>query len=209
MLFVLSAPFWPSSHHVWSAVRLHSEPHSQGQKCPSCIHHNSHLTSAYLPVFHWASVNVVSPSNRPVWSTSAITSRSERTTFWPSTPCATLPSVWAEPSEARQTTDSWFLQTRCVRRELLPTNLSVKGCNGCACVPQRYARADKRGKLPRWIQEHISDGSLNLTLDEAVQLSKHFLRQMAQPFRQVGGSRRFLIWGKKSLSMRWLANRQK
>lgn len=50
---------------------------------------------------------------------------------------------------------------------------------------QRYARADKRGKLPRWIQEHISDGSLNLTVDEAVQLSKHFLRQMAQPFRQV------------------------
>ncbi|KAM4590524.1 general transcription and DNA repair factor IIH helicase subunit XPD [Fundulus diaphanus] len=49
---------------------------------------------------------------------------------------------------------------------------------------KRYARADKRGKLPRWIQEHISEGSLNLTVDEAVQLSKHFLRQMAQPFRQ-------------------------
>uniref|UniRef100_A0A668W444 General transcription and DNA repair factor IIH helicase subunit XPD n=1 Tax=Oreochromis aureus TaxID=47969 RepID=A0A668W444_OREAU len=49
---------------------------------------------------------------------------------------------------------------------------------------KRYARADKRGKLPRWIQEHINDGSLNLTVDEAVQLSKHFLRQMAQPFRQ-------------------------
>uniref|UniRef100_A0A8C6LFG9 General transcription and DNA repair factor IIH helicase subunit XPD n=1 Tax=Nothobranchius furzeri TaxID=105023 RepID=A0A8C6LFG9_NOTFU len=50
---------------------------------------------------------------------------------------------------------------------------------------KRYARADKRGKLPRWIQEHINDGSLNLTVDEAVQLSKHFLRQMAQPFSQV------------------------
>uniref|UniRef100_A0A3Q4AQA2 General transcription and DNA repair factor IIH helicase subunit XPD n=1 Tax=Mola mola TaxID=94237 RepID=A0A3Q4AQA2_MOLML len=49
---------------------------------------------------------------------------------------------------------------------------------------KRYARSDKRGKLPRWIQEHISDGSLNLTVDEAVQLSKHFLRQMAQPFKQ-------------------------
>ncbi|XP_054884089.1 general transcription and DNA repair factor IIH helicase subunit XPD-like [Poeciliopsis prolifica] len=49
---------------------------------------------------------------------------------------------------------------------------------------KRYARSDKRGKLPRWIQEHINDGSLNLTVDEAVQLSKHFLRQMAQPFRQ-------------------------
>uniref|UniRef100_A0A3B3Z6K7 General transcription and DNA repair factor IIH helicase subunit XPD n=1 Tax=Periophthalmus magnuspinnatus TaxID=409849 RepID=A0A3B3Z6K7_9GOBI len=49
---------------------------------------------------------------------------------------------------------------------------------------KRYARADKRGKLPRWIQEHISEGSLNLTVDETVQLAKHFLRQMAQPFRQ-------------------------
>ncbi|XP_054651189.1 general transcription and DNA repair factor IIH helicase subunit XPD isoform X2 [Dunckerocampus dactyliophorus] len=49
---------------------------------------------------------------------------------------------------------------------------------------KRYARADKRGKLPRWIQEHINDGSLNLTVDETVQLSKHFLRQMAQPFSQ-------------------------
>lgn len=49
---------------------------------------------------------------------------------------------------------------------------------------KRYARADKRGKLPRWIQEHLSEGSLNLTVDESVQLAKHFLRQMAQPFRQ-------------------------
>ncbi|CAB1347738.1 unnamed protein product [Coregonus sp. 'balchen'] len=49
---------------------------------------------------------------------------------------------------------------------------------------KRYARADKRGKLPRWIQEHLTDGSLNLTIDETVQLSKHFLRQMAQPFKQ-------------------------
>lgn len=51
--------------------------------------------------------------------------------------------------------------------------------------PQRFARADKRGKLPRWIQEHITDANLNLTLDEAVQVAKHFLRQMAQPFRKV------------------------
>ncbi|MGH0171812.1 UNVERIFIED_CONTAM: hypothetical protein FKN15_061469, partial [Acipenser sinensis] len=49
---------------------------------------------------------------------------------------------------------------------------------------KRYARADKRGKLPRWIQEHITDSSLNLTIDETVQLSKHFLRDMAQPFRK-------------------------
>lgn len=50
---------------------------------------------------------------------------------------------------------------------------------------QRFARADKRGKLPRWIQEHITDANLNLTVDEAVQVAKFFLRQMAQPFHQV------------------------
>ncbi|XP_009471923.1 PREDICTED: TFIIH basal transcription factor complex helicase XPD subunit [Nipponia nippon] len=49
---------------------------------------------------------------------------------------------------------------------------------------KRFARADKRGKLPRWIQEHITDANLNLTVDEAVQVAKFFLRQMAQPFHQ-------------------------
>ncbi|XP_059575144.1 general transcription and DNA repair factor IIH helicase subunit XPD isoform X1 [Alligator mississippiensis] len=49
---------------------------------------------------------------------------------------------------------------------------------------KRYARADKRGKLPRWIQEHITDANLNLTVDEAVQVAKYFLRQMAQPFHK-------------------------
>ncbi|CAH2314712.1 TFIIH basal transcription factor complex helicase XPD subunit [Pelobates cultripes] len=49
---------------------------------------------------------------------------------------------------------------------------------------KRYARADKRGKLPLWIQEHLTDANLNLTLDECVHLSRHFLREMAQPFRR-------------------------
>lgn len=44
---------------------------------------------------------------------------------------------------------------------------------------------DKRGKLPRWIQEHLSDSNLNLTVDEGVQVAKYFLRQMAQPFHRV------------------------
>ncbi|XP_067681689.1 general transcription and DNA repair factor IIH helicase subunit XPD-like [Haliotis asinina] len=47
---------------------------------------------------------------------------------------------------------------------------------------KRFARADKRGKLPRWIQEHLSDHFCNLSIDEAVQVSKKFLRMMAQPF---------------------------
>ncbi|XP_041280484.1 general transcription and DNA repair factor IIH helicase subunit XPD-like [Onychostruthus taczanowskii] len=49
---------------------------------------------------------------------------------------------------------------------------------------KRFARADKRGKLPRWIQEHLPESHLNLTVDEAVQAAKRFLREMAQPFRQ-------------------------
>lgn len=50
---------------------------------------------------------------------------------------------------------------------------------------QRFSRADKKGKLPKWIQEHIKDSLCNLTTEEAIQISKRFLRQMAQPFSQV------------------------
>ena len=50
---------------------------------------------------------------------------------------------------------------------------------------QRFGRADKKNKLPRWIQEHLKDSVLNLSTDEAVQIAKRFLRQMAQPFRRV------------------------
>lgn len=47
---------------------------------------------------------------------------------------------------------------------------------------KRFARADKRGKLPKWIQEHLRDPLCNLSTEEAVQLLKRWLRQMAQPF---------------------------
>ncbi|CAG5118386.1 unnamed protein product, partial [Candidula unifasciata] len=49
---------------------------------------------------------------------------------------------------------------------------------------KRFSRADKRGKIPRWIQEHLTDNLCNLSIDEAVQVAKRFLRQMAQPFSQ-------------------------
>ncbi|CAB4009290.1 TFIIH basal transcription factor complex helicase XPD subunit, partial [Paramuricea clavata] len=49
---------------------------------------------------------------------------------------------------------------------------------------KRFAKMDKRGKLPKWIQEYVKDSACNLTIDEAVQVAKHFLRQMAQPFRR-------------------------
>lgn len=36
---------------------------------------------------------------------------------------------------------------------------------------KRFARADKRSKLPKWIQEHLKDSLCNLSTEEAVQVS--------------------------------------
>lgn len=47
---------------------------------------------------------------------------------------------------------------------------------------KRFSRADKRNKLPKWIQEHLKDSLCNLSTEEAVQIAKRWLRQMAQPF---------------------------
>lgn len=47
---------------------------------------------------------------------------------------------------------------------------------------KRFARQDKRGKLPKWIQEHLTDNNVNLSTEEAMQIAKVWLRQMAQPF---------------------------
>eukprot|EP00743_Colponemidia_sp_Colp-15_P011079 GILK01012308.1.p1 GENE.GILK01012308.1~~GILK01012308.1.p1 ORF type:complete len:767 (-),score=129.90 GILK01012308.1:182-2482(-) len=45
----------------------------------------------------------------------------------------------------------------------------------------RYSRHDKRDKLPKWIRKHLDGAHLNLSTDEAVQIARTFLRQMAQP----------------------------
>lgn len=47
---------------------------------------------------------------------------------------------------------------------------------------KRFSRADKYGKLPKWIQEYLTESFHNLSIEEAVQIAKRFLRQMAQPF---------------------------
>ena len=47
---------------------------------------------------------------------------------------------------------------------------------------KRFARQDKKGKLPKWIQEHLKDSMTNLSTEEAVQISRKWLRLMAQPF---------------------------
>ena len=45
----------------------------------------------------------------------------------------------------------------------------------------RYAYADKRKKLPRWIQTHIGAEAMSLSVDSAVTAAKQFMKQMAQP----------------------------
>lgn len=47
---------------------------------------------------------------------------------------------------------------------------------------KRFSRADKRSKLPKWIQEHLKDNLCSLSTEETVQIAKKWLRQMAQPF---------------------------
>ncbi|KZT26203.1 DNA repair helicase [Neolentinus lepideus HHB14362 ss-1] len=45
---------------------------------------------------------------------------------------------------------------------------------------KRFARADKRSKLPRWIQQYITETTSNLSTDMALTLSKLFMRSISQ-----------------------------
>ena len=47
---------------------------------------------------------------------------------------------------------------------------------------QRFARQDKRAKLPRWINQYIIEAHSNMSTDMAISLSKKFIRQISQPF---------------------------
>lgn len=47
-------------------------------------------------------------------------------------------------------------------------------------VFQRFARADKRSKLPRWINQYITETASNLSTDMALTLSKLFMRSISQ-----------------------------
>lgn len=46
---------------------------------------------------------------------------------------------------------------------------------------RRYARSDKRSKLPRWIDQAISEGHVGLSTETAVCVARQFFREMAQP----------------------------
>jgi len=47
-------------------------------------------------------------------------------------------------------------------------------------LTQRFARADKRAKLPRWINQYITETASNLSTDMALTLSKLFMRTISQ-----------------------------
>ncbi|KAM5535189.1 hypothetical protein V8D89_011125 [Ganoderma adspersum] len=45
---------------------------------------------------------------------------------------------------------------------------------------KRFARADKRAKLPRWINQYITETASNLSTDMALTMSKQFMRMISQ-----------------------------
>lgn len=50
---------------------------------------------------------------------------------------------------------------------------------------KRYARQDKRGKLPKWIAQAVLESHCSLSVDMAVQLAKRFYREIAQPWGRL------------------------
>ncbi|KAI8887472.1 DNA repair helicase [Backusella circina FSU 941] len=62
---------------------------------------------------------------------------------------------------------------------------------------KRFARGDKRAKLPKWINQYVTDASTNLSTDMALVIAKKFLRSMAQPYEtsQTGVS----LWTVKDI----------
>lgn len=50
---------------------------------------------------------------------------------------------------------------------------------------KRYNRYDKRGKLPKWINQFITEDRLNMSTDEATSHIRMFLKQISQPMDLV------------------------
>jgi DNA excision repair protein ERCC-2 len=47
---------------------------------------------------------------------------------------------------------------------------------------KRYARADKKDKLPQWIRSHIEPGADNVSIDQALSIATNFFKEMGQDF---------------------------
>jgi DNA excision repair protein ERCC-2 len=48
---------------------------------------------------------------------------------------------------------------------------------------RRYARPKAYSQLPHWIKQFVTPGRIGVTIDEATEQTRHFLVQMAQPFK--------------------------
>lgn len=71
-------------------------------------------------------------------------------------------SVSVERSEENQTMVLWCLQIKYAPPPLLSLSVFLS----ITIQPQRYARHDKRSKLPKWIQKYMTDDKCNLSADE-------------------------------------------
>eukprot|EP01006_Ploeotia_vitrea_P066054 TRINITY_DN94260_c0_g1_i1.p1 TRINITY_DN94260_c0_g1~~TRINITY_DN94260_c0_g1_i1.p1 ORF type:complete len:772 (-),score=58.21 TRINITY_DN94260_c0_g1_i1:689-3004(-) len=73
---------------------------------------------------------------------------------------------------------------------------------------KRYNMADKRNKLPPWVQQHLLPQHMNLSADVALSISKEFLKEMAQPWskpEQFGAS----LLREEDIAAQQAAKRQK
>ncbi|CAG8501032.1 4627_t:CDS:10 [Ambispora gerdemannii] len=66
---------------------------------------------------------------------------------------------------------------------------------------KRFGRADKRAKLPKWINHYITEANTNLSTDMALVNAKKFLRQMAQPFEHSHDS----LWTEEDIRAKQIA----
>ncbi len=64
---------------------------------------------------------------------------------------------------------------------------------------RRFARADKRDKLPKWITEAMNEACMNCSTDMAVAMAKKFLRTIAQPGPSGDG---VSIWSNRDIEER-------
>lgn len=47
---------------------------------------------------------------------------------------------------------------------------------------KRFSRPDKITRLPQWIQQHLSESYTTLSIEEAMHISRNWLKHMSQPF---------------------------
>ncbi|KAH9043239.1 DNA repair helicase [Lactarius pseudohatsudake] len=71
---------------------------------------------------------------------------------------------------------------------------------------KRFARADKRAKLPRWINQYITETAANLSTDMALTLSKLFMRTISQPIGE--NSTGVSLWTVEDVEKAQAAQRQ-